>query len=176
MLLNTWYRLLGAQIGGTSDNVKFKDCNGTERILYKLTNSSYYVSAFQTLNFDGLSFVRTASGNNSIGVVFGDGSDPVSADDYCLSGNIIGGIASSASISRVHCAEYAEFTAIYTITNGGSAEITISEIGYYGMLPYSSTAFMSTLVERTVLDSPVTIPAGGVGQITYTIRMNYPTA
>ena len=30
-------------------------------------------------------------------------------------------------------------------------------------------------VERTVLETPVTIPAGGVGQVTYTIRMNYPT-
>ena len=31
------------------------------------------------------------------------------------------------------------------------------------------------LIERTVLESPITIPAnGGVGQVTYKIRMDYP--
>lgn len=33
---------------------------------------------------------------------------------------------------------------------------------------------MGKHINRTVFDTPVTIAAGGVGQVTYTIRMNYP--
>ena len=83
------------------------------------------------------------------------------------------GFSSSLTFTGV-CADdysYHEGSAVLTITNNNATDITIGEVGivYQG----SNTA---ALLERTVLDSPITIPAGGVSQITYTIRMNYPTA
>lgn len=59
-----------------------------------------------------------------------------------------------------------------TITNNNETDITIGEVG----IVYQTGSSYSVLFERTVLESPITIPAGGVGQVTYTIRMNYPTA
>jgi len=112
------------------------------------------------------------------GVVFGTGNTPPTVDDYTLSGSFISGL----STSNVTVAETTSknddgsmvFTYVYTINNSTGADITIGEIGIQ-TYANSSSYYINVLVERTVLDTPVTIAAGGVGQVTYTIRMNYPT-
>lgn len=176
MVLNTYYRSLGAQIGENSDGLTFNNYAGTSCAYAKITDSSYFSNLGQMLVFDFIGTVRTNITTTSIGVAFGDGAEPVTPDDWKLSGNLVTGIVASATIQRTNCAEYAEITAIYTITNGNAADVTISEVGTYGRVPSGTKDYTNALVERTVLDSPVTIPAGGVGQVTYTIRMNYPTA
>ena len=67
-------------------------------------------------------------------------------------------------------------TALYTITNTGSSAFTIGELGLIAATYTNVSTNSKCLVERTVLDTPVTIPAGGIGQVEYTITFNYPTA
>ena len=146
-------------------------------------NISYLMSEFASVTT--LSDKRSSAGS-SYGVLFGSGNAEPKADDYCLSGEAIDGLGSS-NITSVETSEvdddHLTVTRTYTITNTTGNDITIGEVGlvYYLQAYTSATStgssykkYWSYLVERSKLDSPITIPAGGVGQVVYSIRMNYP--
>lgn len=116
-------------------------------------------------------------------VFFGTGSISPTIDDYRLSGDTVTGYTSS-NYSKDEYAEdgtFAKRTITYTITNNNTEPVTIGEIGIFICATWttsrSSDKYIYTtypyLLERTVLESPITIPAGGVGQVTYSITENY---
>ena len=108
---------------------------------------------------------------------FGDGNTHATIDDYCLSGNLLTNLGITDNTTRTVEDGGVTVQHVYTITNKNTEDITIREVGMVAGIPYgTSVSKHMALIERTVLDSPITIPAGGVGLITYTIRMNYPTA
>lgn len=116
-------------------------------------------------------------------VFFGSGNAPVTVDDYKFSGSTIQNITYSYKDNSTYADDgsVCNVTYDYTITNHNDSEITIGEIGifsevtwpthYNGGIKYTHFNYM---FERTALETPITIPAGGVGQITYTIKMEYP--
>lgn len=112
-------------------------------------------------------------------VCFGDGDTAPTIDDYCLSGTVITGISATSNVVASTEGDTNVLTATYTITNNNSTDITIKEImlntGYY-LTSASSSYTGSIATDRTVLDEPVTIEAGGVGVVTYTIRFDPPVA
>lgn len=115
------------------------------------------------------------------GIVFGNGTKEVSFDDYALSGDIFTTFTATSAYTFSNDADGLTVTTTVTLTNTGESDFTVAEVGLYGwQTAYagnsSATSVCRFMVERTVLDTPVTIPAGGIGQVTYTIRMNYPTA
>lgn len=114
--------------------------------------------------------------SGSGGVIIGTGTTPPTLDDYYLSGDLITGYTYSAAVSNTYDGDRVTITALYTITNTSAADFTVGEIGLIANLYQYNDASgdKKALLERTVLDSPVTIPAGGVGQITYTITIEYP--
>lgn len=118
-----------------------------------------------------LSYINTMTkAPTSNGVVFGDGDKAPTEDDYWLSGNIITTLSGSGTVRKTKDDAGMTVTSSFLLTNSGTSDVTIKEVGYCSA--YNSGA----LLDRTVLDEPLTIPAGGIGQVTYTIRMNYPTA
>lgn len=127
-----------------------------------------------------LTNVRGAVSDSSAGVIFGNGDAAPKPDDYCLSGDIITNLAAICTASRICTDEKVELTALYTITNNNNMAVTLSEVGLFASIRViesnGGAAKKAHLVERTVLDNPITIEPGGVGQVTYTITMNYPTA
>lgn len=120
---------------------------------------------------------RQDTGYNFGGVIFGSGTAQPTLDDYKLSGSLITTITASVTVNKKTTDTGYEIEGIYTLTNSGSAPVTVGEVA---LITTTSTSNfgenLAIIVERTVLDTPITIPAGGVGQVTYTIRMNYPTA
>ena len=122
------------------------------------------------------------SANSSNGVVLGDGDTPPTFEDYTLAGTLISNFVFTASINRLNIDNSGTtIKALYTITNNNSVEITIKEL----CLIVNATQFSSgsgvyaenkIVLDRTVLDTPVTIPAGGIGQVEYTITYSLPTA
>lgn len=116
------------------------------------------------------------------GIVFGNGTKEVSFDDYALSGDIFTTFTETSAYTISHDVDGLTVTTTATLTNTGTSDFTVSEVGLYGWhTAYTNQTTTSNsvcrfMVERTLLDTPVTIPAGGIGQVTYTIRMNYPTA
>lgn len=109
------------------------------------------------------------------GVVLGTGTQAPTIDDYCLSGDLISSYTHSASFSNDFDENGAFGTTLFTITNTGTKAFTIGEIGLISGLNSNGSSYKA-LLEHTVLETPITIEPGGVGQITYTLRMNYPTA
>lgn len=64
-------------------------------------------------------------------------------------------------------------TAVYTITNNGTSDFTITKVVLTDNGKRVDKGVLSTgfiWVANTVLGTPVTIPAGGVGQVTLTIE------
>lgn len=179
MFLKNWYHALaGGMVYGSSPNLI--NVNGSA-----VTTSYVYndIMAFIKLGYSNDSSynptmhkIRTTY-TGSGGVVLGTGTTPPSMNDYRLSGELITTVTSTAVITKEFDESGATITALYTITNTGTDSITIGELGLKGNCSnsYSSESYM-VMWERTVLDSPVTIQPGGVGQVTYTIRIEVPTA
>lgn len=132
---------------------------------------------------------------SSNGVLFGTGITPPQKSDYRLSGSIITTLAHTNTFSQFVDDAGAGIEFVYTLTNTGTSEVTIGEVGYIeafgGRERYltatngrpgsfnSNTAGLGSfgyfMMYREVLDTPVTIPAGGVGQVKLSIRSNIPT-
>lgn len=111
------------------------------------------------------------------GVVLGTGNTPATLDDYKLAGTMITTFTYTGSSKSKQTDKGYECTGTYTITNTGTEAFTISEVGLQTTLHTSSNGGAGQmLIERTVLENPLTIEASGIGVLTYTIRMNYPTA
>ena len=115
----------------------------------------------------------------SQGVVFGNGTVEPSADDYKLSGSIVSSkLGVTARVTRNADDDGCTNIAVFTITNNGSSAVTISEVALFDKFFYtqSNDTLSSTyaMLDRTLLDAPLVIPAGDVGLITYTIRINFP--
>lgn len=135
------------------------------------------------------SFVSNLSSRDSMpsvacGVVFGNGTAAESIDDYNMSGDLFTTYEVSSTNEYVVDDNGASRTITYTLTNTGTEDFTVSEIGIIGYLSERFDALKSTgydyyyatniLLERTLLETPITIPANnGVGQVSYTISMNF---
>jgi hypothetical protein len=127
-------------------------------------------------NYAGYMGYITANIGSATGTIIGTGTTPPALDDYCLSGTMITAFTSSSNISKGSDEQGDYLEALHTITNTGSEPFTIGEIGLVGRSSNATNASSRFLFERTVLDEPVTIPAGGVGQVTHKIRMIFPVA
>ena len=170
MLTNNFYSVLAQNMIGT---VKPDSIKTTSGALGKINSAAGTYLPFFISGSDykvDLSKVNQGYNGSKGGVVFGDGNTPATAEDYKLAGNIITGFTATANLARSIDNGVAQIVATYTIN--ASSEVTIKEI-----VAFASTGGNGTyIVDRTVLDTPVTIPADGVGQVVYTITFNYPTA
>ena len=173
MFTRNWHKAIAAQFANVGTSVRecinisgnkaqcARDTNGTS---IKLLGTGYSPS---------LEKVCTSLTSQGFGVVFGTGTTPPTVDDIKLSGEWIGGLSCSIAASYEWHDYYVDIISIYTITNTNATDITIGEVA---LMCSVSQYDYPTMMERTVLDTPVTIPAGGLGQVNYTIRMNFPTA
>lgn len=101
-------------------------------------------------------------------LMLGTGTTAPTADDYRLESPITTNLScDSVSVSRTSLIK--TYTA--TFTNSGSSDITVTEVGFmiYIFYNYSNTTENSDhfLMDRTVLDTPITIPAGESRTVTY---------
>ena len=173
MLLSNWYKALKENMSGAAQtyvNMIGKTPTYTAPLSWMRFNASGQTNPY-------LGKIQTQYGGNVYGgVLFGTGNTEPTLEDYKLSGDVITGIEGTAIVSSKEDDDGSlTIECIYTITNGNSFEITISEIGVFGMGSSSyAGSSLAVLLDRTILDEPLTIPAGGLGQVTYTIRMNSP--
>lgn len=179
MLLKNYYKAVSSFMEGSGSSTanKLKNYGGDlikpasyyETVTYMtptLGTGTYYAS---------LSRMSKSIADANLGIIIGTGDTPVTLDDHRLSGNMITAFAGSVVSSFTADENGATLTALCTITNSGSESITIREVGLLGKDKGTSSTSSTFLVERTVLDVPLTIEPGNVGQLTYTIKLNYPT-
>ena len=150
--------------------------NGDTVTTYNPASSSY-ASAVALGNY--LINPRSAASIAAGYVYFGDGNTTPIADDYTLSGNIIVGLTFETKFSATEENDGVRISAVYKITNNNSNAITISEVGIFGYGyrydGYPDSSLGVIMLERSLLDYPVTIEAGAFGEVTYEIKVYYPT-
>ena len=179
MFLKNYYKAVAISLegGGSATENKLTKYGGSA------TKPSNFVDAINRLTptmcdysyFASITRMATTISTSYPGIIIGTGDTPPTLDDYCLSGDLITSFTSSV-VPTYECNDSgATLTALCTITNSGSKAFTIREVGVFGKAGSSSSASDACLVERTVLDAPLTIDPSGVGQLTYTIKFNYPT-
>ena len=133
------------------------------------TNSLNYGSLANAIN--DITFLKKAKSTSpGTGVAFGTGDAVESLGDYHLSGDCL--TKYTASYERKYSTDDNGTKATYliTITNTGEETVTIREIGVF-----QGSSTNCCLLERSVLSNPVTIEAGGAGQVVYTLNFPYPT-
>ena len=174
MFTRNWYILLSAGImyDYTQKGITYAGSQLT------VTNSIYpYIgNSSNSWQYASVYYVRKSLNETGGGVLFGTGDAAPTMDDYKLDGDIISDFSYSSSVTKTFDDGNAALTVLYTVTNTGTEPMTIKEIGLVMPGSNSNGAANRFLIERTVLETPVTIEPGGVGQVTYTIRFNYPTA
>ena len=176
MFTKNYYNTIMAMMTG-EESMKVKDMKGN--MCNTSGNSAngytikFYKSSGATNDMPYIGNLRKNTSDYNQGIIIGTGNSQATIDDYCMSGNIINTFNYSVAIDYVKNDNEMVITAIYTITNTGSESFTIGEIGMYSINKLSSNNTNRILFERTALDSPITIEAGGVGQLTYTITVPY---
>ena len=175
MFTKNWYKAMAALVFCGEDEDTFVPLDGKSTQSIKTSDYSVMIGGIYNEYRNGsMRVLRTTTAGYG-GVVIGTGTQPPTIDDYCLSGDLISSYTSSASFTRDFDENGAFGTTLFTITNTGTKAFTIGEVGLIAGMNSNGSSYKA-LLERTVLETPITIEPGGVGQITYTLRMNYPTA
>lgn len=179
MFVRNWYKLLAATM--TDQSLSIKNYDGTSKstsalsqvlISYGANATSSSASGYRSPQ---MARVVTTQKPSYGGVAFGTGSTLPTMDDIALSGSVITTLTASVSVTKSSSDDGATVTAVYTLVNTGTDDITVSEVAMFAPVTYVGSG-ACVMVERTVLDNPVTIPGNsGVGQVTYTVHFAYPT-
>lgn len=165
MLLNNFKKVLfGSLFSATVTRssisqlgtVTIKDADGNNQILR--------VDGYSLASMLGsLSTIKTTVGSpNSYNCHMrcGTGTTAPTLDDYALGNEITTGLSNSSAVASFTANNTKEYTA--TFTNETSNPIVINEVGIF-CYNYSDVKY---LIERTVLSTPITIPAGESKAIT----------
>ncbi len=113
---------------------------------------------------NALSTLATTSTNGLGYIVLGNGTTEPTPEDYRLESQITTNLScDSVSVSRNTTVK--TYTA--TFSNSGTSDITVTEVGYVSRIIYKYSNYDDFLMDRTVLDTPITIPAGESRTVTY---------
>ena len=116
--------------------------------------------------------IIVSGSSSTIGVAVGSGNSQESENSYKLDSIIVGLSAAVPTVETVYDDTAGEYVARldYAISNNTGSDVTVKEIGLFvryttattkGATASSSAANRHTfMIDRTVLDSPVTIPNG----------------
>ena len=174
MVLRNWYNLMKAYRAQTTiaNGLILGSDNYTQTAGYYNNTDSLKILCLRPTG--GLTFYTNPSGSGPWFVV-GRGTTPATLDDYALEDLITSDLSCT-----VATAVDEDNDAVYklTLTNTSSEDITIGEVGIHSTCYYGNNSSARTcwaLLERTVLDTPLNIPAGGIGMIDYTIKLPIPT-
>lgn len=168
MVSNNFYAVLAGYL--TRAKIPFVAYNGTARETHEGGVSTISLA---NSNTSAPYIGRLLSTSNGNGVWIGTGTTPAKATDYKLSGEKITSFSAIAGEVVKECNDDGSVTlsCTFTITNTGNADFTIGEVGLFGSVTYAASSTTYVMYDRTVLDEPITIPTGGVGQLTYSITL-----
>lgn len=157
-LLNSYSSKFDHQVDATTTPV-YKLINGSE--LDDRTNTERGAVSLASALSDTL---KTAGGTSSSSwLIIGTGTGTVSENDYCLFNQDSNCTCVSAASSTT-----SNLTKSYTATfqNNSESDVTITETGVAGKI-WLYNDWFTMLLEHTLLETPVIIPAGGTRTITY---------
>lgn len=153
---------------------------------YKNANGDSYYGSNMAYNnvYNLLTSIIAHGTSSSVGFALGSGTTPATDEDYTIESIISSGLSFSATphSNEAYDAENDVYSVYFdlTIANTSANDITISEVCFFGNSYGMNSIGVSTntsasnrnavLVDRTVLDTPVTIPAGESKVIRYSFN------
>lgn len=148
-----------------------------------IDGSAAYASCYSSNNFPYNVTTSVSFSSSGAGIRVGTGGTAASEDDYKLEAQITSGMSAS-SVTPTYNVDgsgnpYLEY--LFTLTNNTSNDITVREIGYVQSLRVASTqggkanTSSNFLFDRTVLDTPVTVPANDSAAIKYKLKTVMPS-
>jgi hypothetical protein len=173
MLLRNWYNIIKAAAYG--DGKSGLQCVNTSNKTFALYGYSEYLPT-AAIPQAKINFWIDSYSTSSAYIHLGRGTTPPTLDDYCLEDLISSGV-SLGDKTVVKSIDGNTVTLEYgvTVNNASSDDITIGEVGISVPASYASNSRYAVLIERTVLSEPVTIKAGEVGSVTYTLVWKLPS-
>ncbi len=140
----------------------------------------YYVPCPATNHYPNTPSNHSAVLTNSNGISIGTGTTSPTPNDYDLEAQIKSGITISIN-SRAQSVDTlgnAVLTIVISVTNTSGAPIVVSEIGWKAsVLNFSATpggpninSGIDLLLDRTLLDTPITIQSSASGLIEYVLK------
>lgn len=144
-----------------------------DKIIKDRTGTIYYASHSMIYN---VNFVA----NTNQGVVFGTGNTPATDEDVDLENQITSGITVAAPVlTKGMDGTKCFITLRYVVSNTTNADIVIKEVGLRGQMR-AGTSVGSTitsakyfLIDRTVLATPLTVPASSNAVLEYTLESDW---
>lgn len=176
MLTKQFNTILRAAI--TGENFTFKMVDGnivTMTIPTDLSNNyaqyftKYMMRIPALMNNDRYSAAIGYSSNG--GVAFGTGTAAPTEDDYKITQKVMNS-GTGFAVTKTVTQEGGKCTGIYTLVNDSTTDVTITEVGLFGSVMCTTNSYYCYLIDRTLLEEPVTIKAGEVGKITYTVTID----
>ena len=133
----------------------------------------FHIGYFPTNIYSTVSFATA-----SPGIQVGTGNTAPTEDDFRLASQITSGMtATSPTMTRNLDNDgnpYLEF--VFVLSNSTGNDITVSEVGYVQYLYSASSqggmdsSLSAYMLDRTVLSTPVTVPANDSAAIKYTLK------
>ena len=158
--------------------MKQVDESSNTKIPYTNHRGEQGTLGYSRVNFQGLYKVLSEGFNKAsvYGIRFGTGTTPPAMTDYNLEAPILDGSLSSEAVAPMQGfdTDHARIYVTHEVKNNSQNAVTITEAGVFGSPTTNNSLYY--LLDRTVFDTPVTIPAGGTKSITYAIVFDYPTA
>lgn len=144
------------------------------KVIKDRTNTSFYPS-------HGLAFSTAYVANTNNGVVFGTGNTPATDEDIDLESQITSGLSvATPIITKDMDGTKCSVTLRYVVSNTTSADIIIKEVGMRCTVSAGTSAGQTTslgnkyiLVDRTVLATPLTVPASSNAVLEYTFESDW---
>lgn len=117
-------------------------------------------------------FVESGSNEDKVfpGVYFGSGSTPATRADYKLAAPITSGLVitdPSAVITETQKDHKRILHSTFLVKNTSGSEKIIWEVGVFTPVCQTGSTCYLVLMDRVVLDKPITIPAGETRAVTY---------
>lgn len=171
-MFTKWFKnCLKAAIAGAGGGSAFDlPVKGVGNVMYYAGYIGYPYSAVTT-------FVLNATAR---GIHVGTGDTPATEDDYCMESPITAGLAGTVTITKSIDANGCPFvTYNVVLSNSTASDIVVKEVGFIQSEYLGNTAAATSLtdryvlIDRTVLDTPVTVPANGNAAIYYTLKTSY---
>ena len=164
MLTKNFYSYMHAAFSAAGKVITFVKTDGTtESLRYSNSFAPFTVMAKWSVN------------NTGFGVSFGTGTRPAAVSDYSIEsmlGDTQINVVDPSEVSFSRGDTFDEYSASFGVTNITDEPITISEVGLTVSVANGSYNYR-VLVDRTVLDVPITIQPNETKHIAYTIRFNY---
>lgn len=150
---------------------------GTAKGLLPIKNVSgttVYLADYDDFPYDvETGFTLTAA---DAGISVGSGNTAVTENDYQLDTPITSGLTGSVTVDKGVESGSAYITLNITLTNTSGSSITVSEICYKQEFKVSATQSGTTtttavcMVDRSLLDTAITIADGGQAVLTYKLK------